>query len=317
MIRSAIFLCLCVLLICSCKDKKKPSLTGDEPVEVLDFIDYFPNLSLPVKISDTSLDKKSSDSAILSYAVFTQFVPDSVMRKDFGKIKPKIYPLGKTQEKGKETYLFVKAVSGSKRIGYILCFDKKNKYLNTLPIVKSGFDTYTSAYGSLDKKFQISIYRERKNKSGDVTYKRNIFIYNDASNEFTLILTEPNEEIMQNIVNPVDTFPQKNKFTGDYITDKRNFISFRDAKKPSEIIFFTHFEKNKGECKGDLKGIAKFISAKTAQYKDNGNPCTIQFNFTNTAVVMKEVEGCGSFRDIKCFFEGTFPKKKKKTTKKG
>jgi hypothetical protein len=25
---------------------------------------------------------------------------------------------------------------------------------------------------------------------------------------------------------------------------------------------------------------------------------------------MKEVEGCGSYRDIKCFFEGSFPKKK-------
>jgi len=30
---------------------------------------------------------------------------------------------------------------------------------------------------------------------------------------------------------------------------------------------------------------------------------------------MKEVEGCGSYRDIKCFFDGVFPKKKKKETK--
>jgi hypothetical protein len=33
---------------------------------------------------------------------------------------------------------------------------------------------------------------------------------------------------------------------------------------------------------------------------------------------MKEVEGCGNHRDIKCFFEGTYPRKKEKpkTSKK-
>jgi hypothetical protein len=316
MMRRFVLLCLCVSILFSCKDKKKPSLTGNDPVEVEDVIDFFPRLVLPVVVSDTTLNKKPADSSLIAYPVFTQFVPDSVMRKDFGKIKPKIYPIGKAEEKGKETYLFVKAVQGTKRVGYVVCFDKNNHYLNTLPLVRSGYENYSSAYGSLDKKFQITTYRERKNKTGEVTFKRNVYIYNSSSNDFTLILTEPNNEPTREVLNPVDTMSQKNKYTGDYQIDKRNFISFRDGRKNPEIVFFAHFEKNKGECRGELKGTARFISPKAAQYKENGNPCTLEFVFSNTAVVMKEVEGCGSYRDIKCFFDGTYPRKKKKTAKK-
>ena len=136
-----------------------------------------------------------------------------------------------------------------------------------------------------------------------------------TSNGFTLILTEPNVEIMEDVINPIDTLPQKNKYTGDYIASKKNFISFRDGKNSSEILFFVHFEKNKGECVGELKGTARFVSSKMAQYKESGNPCTLEFTFTSSAVSMKEVEGCGSYRDIQCFFEGRYPKKKTKAVK--
>ncbi|MBA4166812.1 MAG: hypothetical protein H0X41_04615, partial [Chitinophagaceae bacterium] len=139
--------------------------------------------------------------------------------------------------------------------------------------------------------------------------------YNSASNDFTLIVTEPGQEVSEDIQNPIDTFPRKSKFAGDYLTDKKNFISFRDSRKPSEVLFFTHFEKDKGGCKGELKGTARFVSPKMAQYKENGNPCTLEFTFSTSSVAMKEVEGCGSYRDIKCFFDGTYPKKKKKEIK--
>lgn len=293
-------------------------MTGEEPVNVEDFIDFFPPAELPITIADTTIVKKVADSALISYKIFTQFIPDSILEKDFGKNKPKLYALARAKEKGKETYLFVKAVSGTKRVGYLVTFDKKNNYLNTLPIVRKGFDnTYSFASGSLDKKYQITTYREKKTKTGESNFKRNVYIYNSASNDFTLILTEPNEEFFQEIINPIDTLPQKNKYTGDYEYDKKNFISFRDGKTPSETIFFVHFEKSNGECVGELKGKARFVSAKKAIYNQNGNPCTLEFTFTPTAVVMKELEGCGSYRDIKCFFEGTYPKKKRKQTKTG
>jgi hypothetical protein len=307
-------LCLLLLLTVACKDKKKVSLTGEEPVEVQDFIDFFPQVNLPFTVSDTTLNKKPGDSSLIAYKIFTQFVPDSVLKKEFGKVKPKLYPLGRVKEKGRETYLFTKAVSPLKREAYLVTFDKNNKYLNTLPLVKTG-ENFTSVYGSLDRKFQITTYREKKSKGGDIIFKRNVFIYNSASNDFTLILTEPNEEIMEDVINPIDTLAQKNKYTGDYLTNRKNFISFRDGRNLSEILFFTHFEKEKGTCVGELKGTAHFVSPKMARYKENGNPCTLEFTFTPASVAMKEVEGCGSYRDIKCFFDGTYPRKKRKQSK--
>lgn len=308
-------MCVVAWIAVGCKDDKKTSLAGDEPVEVADFIDFFPEAKLPVIVADTTLSKKVSDSLLIAYSVFTQFVPDSVLKKDFNKAKPKIYPLARAKEKGKETYLFAKAVVGTKRVGYLVTFDNDEKYLNTLRLVRTG-ENYSHVSGTLDRKFQITTYRERKNAAGDVTFKRNVYIYNNASNDFTLILTEPNEEMTEEVLNPIDTLPQKNKFTGDYPANKKNFISFRDGRNPSEILFFTHFEKNKGECVGELKGTARFISSKKAVYKEAGNPCTLEFTFTTSSVYMKEVEGCGSFRDIRCFFEGTYPKKKNKPARK-
>ena len=311
-----ILLVLCVLawIAVGCKDNKKTSLTGEEPVEVTDFIEFFPVIKLPVVVADTTLTKKISDSLLIAYSVFTQFVPDSVLKKDFNNAKPKLYPLGRVKEKGRETYLFVKAVQGTKRVGYLVTFDNNEKYLNTLRLVRTG-DNYTQVYGSLDKKFQITTYRERRG-AGELIFKRNIYIYNNASNDFTLILTEPNDDITEDVLNPIDTLSQKNRYTGDYPANKRNFISFRDGKNSSEILFFTHFEKSKGECVGELKGVARFVSSKKAVYKEAGNPCTLEFTFTTSSVYMKEVEGCGSFRDIRCFFEGTYPKKKNKPIKK-
>jgi hypothetical protein len=313
--RFLLVLCALAWIAAGCKDKKKVSLTGDEPVEVTDFIDFFPEVKLPFVVADTTLSKKVSDSLLISYAVFTQFVPDSVLKKDFNKAKPKLYPLGRLKEKGKETYLFARAVMGAKRVGYLVAFDDDDKYLNTLRLVRSG-ENYTRAYGLLDKKFQITTYRERKDNDGDITFKRNVYIYNSASKDFTLILTEPNDELNEDVLNPIDTLSQKNKYTGDYPANKKNFISFRDGRNSSEILFFTHFEKNKGECIGELKGIARFVSSKKAVFKEAGNPCTLEFTFSPSSVYMKEVEGCGSYRDIRCFFEGTYPKKKNKPAKK-
>jgi hypothetical protein len=308
-------MCVVAWIAVGCKDEKKTSLAGDEPVEVADFIDFFPEAKLPVIVADTTLSKKVSDSLLIAYSVFTQFVPDSVLKKDFNKAKPKIYPLARVKEKGKETYLFAKAVVGTKRVGYLVTFDNDEKYLNTLRLVRTG-ENYTHVSGTLDRKFQITTYRERKNAAGEVTFKRNVYIYNSASNDFTLILTEPNDEMTQDVLNPIDTLPQKNKYTGDYPANKKNFISFRDGRNSSEILFFTHFEKNKGECVGELKGTARFVSSKKAVYKEAGNPCTLEFTFTTSSVYMKEVEGCGSFRDIRCFFEGTYPKKRNKPAKR-
>lgn len=290
-------------------------MKGDEEVDAADFVDFFPEARLPFVVADSTLKRKSADSAIIAWSVFTGFVPDTIFSKDFGKSKPKLYALGRAREKGKETYLFLKAVQGNRQAAYVLAFDKERNFLNHLLLIKTGSGNFTSMYGRLDQKYQVTTYRERRVRSEIVSFKRNVYIYNSASAEFTLILTEPNVEIIENIINPIDTLPQKHKYTGDYRVNKKNFISFRDGRNTSEILFFVHFEKDRGECVGELKGTAKFVSSKTAVYQESGNPCRLEFEFGSTSVTMKE-EGCGSYRDIRCFFEGSYPRVKKKPGKK-
>ena len=98
-------------------------------------------------------------------------------------------------------------------------------------------------------------------------------------------------------------------------TRKISFL-FVTERMIQRSCFFVHFEKDNAECVGELKGTARMISPTKAYYKAVGNPCTIEFTFNGPAVVMKEIEGCGSYRDIKCFFEGTYPRKKEKPSKK-
>ncbi|MBC7849521.1 MAG: hypothetical protein H7Y31_07280 [Chitinophagaceae bacterium] len=295
-------------LFINCKNKKQ-SLKDDDVVDITEFIEFFPEAKLPVRVGDTTLTRKTTDSALIGYKIFTQFIPDSVLTKEFGKTaRPKLYPIARTQEKGKEIYLFIKAVNGTKRVGFLACFTKDEKYLNAMALVRNSTDKTASAYGLLDNKFQLTTYRERKT-GADLHFKRNVYFYNSAANEFTLIMTEPNEEIIEQIINPIDTFARAGKFSGDYVKDKRNYISVRDTKKTNEFQFFIHFEKDKATCTGELKGIGKMIDKNTGLYQAPGNPCAIEFKFSAAAVSLKETGGCGSYRNIKCFFEGSYPRK--------
>lgn len=317
------FLLLAVLtgLFFSCKSKPTSLAGEDVKVDVHDFVEFFQPLKLPYQVTDTILRRKEQDAALISYKVFTQLVPDTVLTKLFGKeLKPKLYPVGRVTVPKGESYLFVKAVTSSRKALYIVCFSKSNKFAAARPVLYSDNETGVSGIAAMDAKYTITLTHQRKASDGQVYYKRDAYIFNEDGG-FILILTESNEakNRVPPIYNPIDTFSHKHKFTGDYIQDKRNIISMRDGKDPSRILFFVHFEKEDGACKGELKGEAKFISANTARFRSNGDPCTVDFTFNTAGVTMKELEGCGNHRDIKCFFEGYFdrraapkPKGKKK-----
>src|SRR5690606_5943585 len=162
------------------EQKEKMPLTGEEPVEATDFITFFTEKSFPLVVSDTSLKNKGADTALIANDVFIQFVPDSVLKKQFPKSTPQLYQIGRASEKGGETYLFLEAELGKKSVVYLICFDKNNRYLNAMPIVNTTEGNYTYRYGSLDKKFQITTYRERI-QGGNKNYKKNVYIYNRAS----------------------------------------------------------------------------------------------------------------------------------------
>lgn len=295
-------------LLLACKSKKK-SMQGDDPIDIVDFIDFYPEQALPVRVADTSLSARLNDSIRIAHKIFSQFIPDSVIEKDFGVgANPKFYPIGKAREKNKEYYLLTRAVLGSKRVGYLSCFDKDLHYITTMKLLQNGVQRYDTYYAMLDNRFQITVYHDKK-VSGTTQFKRNVYILNTAVPDFTLIMTEPNEEMIKEVINPIDTLSRKQKYTADYVQDKKNFISFRDSRKNGSLMFFVHFEKEKGTCVGELKGTARMVTKNKAVYTAAGNPCSIEFVFGTNSVTMTETGGCGSYRNIKCFFEGKYPRK--------
>ena len=301
---------LCLFLACKEKPVSLKEIT-DQPIDAASFVAYFPPLKLTYKLADTSLDHKKTDSLSIHPKILHDFIPDSVFTPEFGKkSKLKFFALGSAVDKGKETYLLLKASAGKKKVAYLAVFDKEDSFLCAMPLLKVGFDQQDLSYGALDNKFQITAYREKMD-ANSLHYKRNIYIYNRAANVFTLIMTEPNEEIIAQIIDPIDTLAQEQPFSGNYIRDKKNFVTIRDGSHPSEMLFFVHFEKLEGSCVGELKGTMKIISKNQAKYQEPGNTCALLFTFEKNEVKLKELGGCGAFRDIKCFFDGSFPMKHK------
>jgi hypothetical protein len=305
------------VFICSCQGRKK-SLAGDQQVTRQEFIDFFDPLQVPYQLTDDSLREDPSDSSAISYSTFTQFVKDTVLSRHFGKsARPRIYALGKVVEANHETYLFVEAMTSSRKIAYILAIDKSGKFVGSKPLLFADNRPGSGNSALMDTRYTLTIAHNRKGPDGQVFFRRYTYLFNDAG-AFQLILTESNETSQggPEVINPIDTLPRRHKFTGDYILDKRNFVSVRDARDPGRIVFFAHFEKDKGDCRGELKGYARFISPTIAQYRKGGDPCTIELLFTQESVSLKELDPCGNHRDIKCYFDGTYPRRKEPHAKR-
>jgi len=299
-----------VFSLFACK-AKKVDLSGDEPLEVGDFIESFTELSLPYLLSDTALKRKTSDSLLISKKIIHQFVPDSVFNRDFGKgTNPKFYAIGRVRVKDAETYLFIKAASPAKTVAYILCYNNDNIFKAAIPVVTNTGDRSISLEGGMDRRYSVIRNRSRKKPDGQVIYNKSVFVYNSAG-VFTLILTESNETLeVKEIFNPIDTLPRKNLLSGNYIRDKKNFITIRDGNKPGQLLFFVHMEKDNGNCNGELKGDLDLIKPNLAQFRKADDHCVLEFSFTKTSVTMRELEACGNHRGIKCVFDGSYPKKK-------
>jgi hypothetical protein len=301
---------LLVVFITGCKGKKKPSLAGEEPVEVGDFIDFFQPTKPAYQFNDSVFQKKEKDSLLISYKVFHQFVPDTLLSKVFGKgVKPKIYPMDRVEVPGAETYLFAKAISGDKKAILVLSFDKKQQFIAGMPLLRPAMSSSTTQSVVIDKKFTITKTVLRKNADGTLSEGKDVYILNAEAKNFMLIMTDALGDKVTELVNPIDTLPRRNKLSADYVISKMNIVSIRDGRKSDRLSFFIHFEKNNDDCIGELRGEAMIKSPTVAEYREGGDPCVLQFNFTTTSVTLKE-EGCGSHRGLRCLFDGSYPRKK-------
>ena len=319
MIRYLAFLMIIGYLCSGCGNKKKPSLSGTDKVEVSDFIESFELIKPPYEVRDTSLNRKVSDSLLISNIVFNQFVPDSVLSMVVGKnAKPKIY-LGKRVEIETETYLFPKIIAGNKKAVIVLCFDSENKLKAWLPLLVPDANPATTQVSGLDKKNTFYRNISLKKPDGSTAEGREAYSYYQETGQFNLIAEDPLDDRVTEVINPIDTLQKKIKFSADYLKDKMNLVSIRDHTETGKLNFFIHIERNNGECTGELKGTANFTSASVAVYRQRGDACSLQFNFSSSSVTVKEVDACGAHRQLKCSFDGSFPRKKEakpKTKKK-
>ena len=302
---------LLFLILLSCKHKKQVSLSGEEPVEVSDFIGFFQPLDLPFQYSDTALARKEKDSLLISYKVFSQFVPDSVLGKLYGKgVKPKIYALGKMPVPKAETYLLVKTIHNDKRALLVLGFDKKQQFIASFAALRPDQSSATAQSLSADRRYTFTKSVLRRNPDGSFSEGKDVYILNEAARNFTLIMTDALEDRPTELINPIDTLPRKQKWSADYTNGKMNLVSVRDGRKPDRISFFIHFEKDEGQCTGELKGEALIRSANRAEYRVDGDPCKLILLFSANSVTLQEEEGCGSHRGMKCSFNGSYARKK-------
>ncbi len=309
--RKAGWMLLVVALAAGCGKKKKVSLSGDELVEVSDLIAFFPPATLPYQVNDTLLRKKEKDSLLISYNNFARFIPDSVIKKLFGKnTNPKIYADGKVVVPGGETYLFARTVNTNKKNFLILAFDKSEKFMALMTVLQPDLAVSTAQSFSMDRKYTINKTITRKNPDGTVSEGKDVYVLNGDSRSFLLIMTDALDEKVTELINPIDTLPAKHKYSADYSNGKMNLVSIRDGRKSDRLTFFIHIEKNKGECTGELKGEALFRKPNLAEYREDGDPCVLQFIFSSSAVSLKEIEGCGSRRGLTCTLDGSLARKK-------
>jgi len=299
-----------VYLLTGCGNKKKPSLSGTDEVAIGDFIESFELIKPPYEVKDTVLNKKEKDSLLIANKIFNQFVPDSVLIKVFGKnAKPKIY-LGKRIMENEESYLFAKASTAEKKVMLVLYFDKGNNFKAFLPLLVQDADPATLQVSGINRKFEFYQSVIMKDPDGSTAEGKDVYIYSTDAEQFLLIATDALDDRVREVINPIDTLQKKNKFSADYIKDKMNIVSIRDDNKSGRINFFIHFDRNNGECTGEIKGVANFTSANTAIYKQPGDACSLQFSFSSSSVSLKEIEACGAHRGVKCSFDGNYPRKK-------
>lgn len=304
-------LAIALMILPGCKQKKKPSLSGEEPVEITDFIDFFPAKNVPYQIGDTTLNRKEKDSLLISQKVFTQFVPDSFMSNTFGKgAKLKIYPLGKIKASADENYLFTKVIAGDKRSAFVFAFNKNDELTDGIQLLRYGQYPNAQQWIGMDKTYSIVKTVTRRNADGTTSDGKDVYGLDKESGKFMLIMTDPLDDKVTDITNPIEDFPKKHKYAGDYGSGKLNLVSIRDGRKTDRVAFFVHFDKTNGTCSGELKGEAVFTSATVAEYRESGDPCVLKFTFSSSSVSLKEAEGCGGHRGLRCSFDGSFAKKK-------
>lgn len=305
-----ILIIITALFTTACKHaNNKKSMKGDEKVELKDFVVFFDDIKLPVAFKDSILAKKPNDSSTISQQVFNQFITDTIFNKDFGKDAPAIYAVGKFRNGKKETYLLIWAIHNKKRKLYAAVMNEKDSFKTMAPMLSLNGSPGKENL-SIDSKFTFTNSNDTKGADGTIYTVNKVIAYNNAG-VFMVILTDGLPAgVEMPIIDPIDTLPKKGKFAGNYAKNKRNFISVRDGSKPQSVKFFIHIEKELPQhATGEFKGEAIMVSADSAVYKADGDPCGLSIKFEKGHVEIIE-SNCGNRHDMETSFDGNYTKQK-------
>lgn len=296
------------VLFFSCKNSR----SDDKTTAAKDFLNIYKPLSLPVNVADSGL-ANFGDTTTIDYNLFTQFIPDSAVNKILNKQISNyvIHPAEIIHTKNVD-YLLTKFQSGKTVKLLVFVLDDKHQYKSSLFLLSNiNIDEYSYSV-SVTNEPAFIIKREKTGADKEHLYSRDGYAFNTSSNAFAEVLNDSNEDEKKRkeLINPIDTLAAINKFSGDYIQDKRNYISIRDGKNQHTYIFFIHFEKGKDNCTGELKGQMRLVNETNAVYQESGDPCVIHFKFTATSIKINEEGNCGNYRGITCPFDFNFKKNK-------
>lgn len=295
----------------SCNSEKK----DDDGFSFEKFSELFPSEQTSYQLTEAALLSNKDTTGIRS-AEFEAFISDSVKKKLFGKPgKVKYIALARVKAPEKTSYYIVKAISGNKRVALLLPFTN-DQFDVTFPFLVPDNDGTTTQTSTVDKSNAIIKTISKKKPGGETAEGREVYQYVPEAKQFTLLLTNPINNTAE-LINPIDTLSKKHKYSGDYLKDKKNFVSIRDGRSANELLLFIHIED--GDCTGEIKGTVLLTSSSAGVYRQSGDPCELSFQFKGNSVVLKEGGGCGSRRGLDCSFDGTYAKKKEakpKTTKK-
>lgn len=299
-----LFICVAIF---SCKGKKQ---NDSNSYSYEDFDSKFSKSQLPFQISDTSLSRLKDTTTIKSPEL-SYIMSDSNKSQLFGKpYHGKYLALAKFEKSKGEIYYLVHLSTPSRRGLYLIVMDNKGDYKSSFPFLIDDFDPSTILTSSIDRSFSISKTTIQKKSTGSNAERKEVYQYNASNNRFNLIMTDAMGGAIQALINPIDSFSRKNKLAGDYVRGKNNLVSIRDGRHSNQLLVFVHIENPESDCSGELKGDVNLTNSNSAIYRQGGDPCVLNFQFSGNSVSLKEQEGCGSHRGVNCLFDGSFHKKK-------
>lgn len=302
---------LTLLILLSCgNDKEGEQKSGETGA----FSKLFKKAAVPFTISDTGLLKLKDTTRIRTMNI-GRMIPDRVKSLAFAKTPaPQFFAYRSISASETEQYFIVEGRQRSQKALFLLAFDS-GKFKSAIPFLIPDGDPSTTQTASIDRSFSISRSQVKRKGNELIGEGKNVYVYNKAAGEFTLIMTDLLEEKNLPLINPIDTFSKDVRFGGDYLKGKRNIVSIRKGRTPEQALAFIHLENEKGDCIAELKGEIFFTSSKTAVYRAGGDPCVLALDFSTNSVTLREEQGCGNYRGLDCPIQGVYSKKKEPSRK--